>query len=644
MATAEVMSRARPTARIESLLSSRLFLAPQLVGGRIYFISNLSGALSLYVMDVGGSVPEPLLPPDIALQNPELIGGRTFFVFARLDTILVMIDSDGDENYQPMRIPIDGGIPEPAFGDHFKNQRAHLGDCDIDTNQLYIVSESMEEALIATYACRLDTGEVELLRANQWGSFFDGASADHTAVTIIDGYRPGDHVLYLWERGKGIRPLYGVPMEDRAPGQEVRPNAIGHTHFVEAGGGILCTCALFEDTYSLGLIDPAKPGEVQTVNTSGIVHSGRGEMVSLAHLEADSYTVGFNIDGASWLYEGKFDPNRLEMRLSRVLVGQGELSEGTLEAAYYERATEWFCLSFSTATSPTQLYILGGSERPPAAQTRERVLGIPSTSMAPGEDASFTSHDGLRISARLYLPSEELGYDAPHPLVYYIHGGPQGQERPNSAWFSMPLIQFLTLNGFAVFVPNVRGSTGYGFAYTKYVDHDWGGQDRLDHVFAMEHILPNDDRLDAKRAGVMGRSYGGFMTLTLAGRHPELWSAAIDMFGPYDLFTFIDRLPATWKPLTRLTVGDPDTEPEFLRERSPSTYLDNISCPLFVIQGRNDPRVVEQESRDLAERLKAQGKDVRLLVFENEGHDVLKFENRVTCYNEIRDFFKEKLR
>ena len=96
----------------------------------------------------------------------------------------------------------------------------------------------------------------------------------------------------------------------------------------------------------------------------------------------------------------------------------------------------------------------------------------------------------------------------------------------------MPLIQFLTLRGFAVFVPNVRGSTGYGLNYTKQVDRDWGGQDRLDHVHAMTKILPKDKRLDVKRAAVVGRSYGGYMTLMQAGRHPELWSAACDMFGP----------------------------------------------------------------------------------------------------------------
>ena len=101
--------------RIESFLSARLHLSPQIVGDRIYFISNLSGRLSLYGMYYGGSVPEPLLPPDIAMQNPDLVGGHSFFVFPLLEKILVMLDHNGDENYQPMLIPMQGGFPEPAF-------------------------------------------------------------------------------------------------------------------------------------------------------------------------------------------------------------------------------------------------------------------------------------------------------------------------------------------------------------------------------------------------------------------------------------------------------------------------------------------------------------------------------------------------
>jgi dipeptidyl aminopeptidase/acylaminoacyl peptidase len=207
----------------------------------------------------------------------------------------------------------------------------------------------------------------------------------------------------------------------------------------------------------------------------------------------------------------------------------------------------------------------------------------------------------------------------------------------------MPLIQLLTLEGFAVFVPNARGSTGYGLDYMKRVDRDWGGQDRLDHVHAMTAVLPRDPRVDVTRAGVVGRSYGGYMTLTLAARHPELWRAAVDMFGPYDLLTFLDRIPPTWKPYFSIAVGDPERDRDLLVERSPRSSMEQIACPLLVIQGKNDPRVVEQESRDVVDQLRAAGKHAEYLLFEDEGHDVLKHDNRITCYNAIARFFGEHL-
>lgn len=632
--------------RIESLLAARLFLAPQLVDGRLYFVSNLSGRLSLYVMDAAGGVPEPLLPPEIALQNPELVGGYLYCVLPGLGKILLMLDRDGDEVYRPMLIPLEGGYPEPIFAEAFGNARVACHVCDADTGMAYFLAEDRAEARNSAYRANLASGELTLLRESRWGSGIFAASLDHRRAILGEGYTMGDIVLFEWREGAAEpRLIYGTPMEQREPGRSYPRSGIGAIAFTADGRGLLLSSALFDDSYSLGYLDLERPeAGIAPVAVDGIRHSGAGEMVGVRHLRDDRFQVEYNIDGCAWGYEGVFDVAARSISYRRALWGEGATAGGVLEGAHYEKASDSWAFAFTTATSPTQLYLLG--EDGPRQVTRERVLGIDQRLLAPGEDASFISHDGLRISARLYLPAAELGFSGPRPLVYYIHGGPQGQERPNFAWFSMPLIQLLTLRGFAVFVPNVRGSTGYGLSYTQRVDHDWGGQDRLDHVHAMTEVLPKDPRLDTTRAGVVGRSYGGYMTLTLAARHPELWSAAVDMFGPYDLLTFIERLPETWKPYFAIAVGDPATEEgrAFLRERSPASYIEQIQCPLLVIQGRNDPRVVEQESRDVVERLQALGKAAELLVFENEGHDVLKFENRVRCYNAIAAFFSEHLR
>lgn len=632
--------------RIESFLSARLHLVPQIIGERIYFVSNLSGKLSLFAMHYGGSVPEPLLPPNIALQNPRLIGGHSFYVFPALDKILVMIDRDGDENYQPMLIPLEGGFPEPAFDNFFANYRVHMGHCDSEKNIVYFNAERRDKPIQEAYRSDLRTNELEKLAESEWGSWPAGHNEDHTKVFIGDGYTLGDNVLYLLEGGKKSV-LYGKPIEQRREGETVPLNGLGSSEFTPGGSQALTTSAVFDDKYSLGVIDLSKPNEMLPVKLEGIVHAGMGEMTGLSHLKGTHYSVSFNIDGCDWLYEGYYNEAKRVMTLKHVICGDGDLSDGVLEHVHYDKKDDRFVLSFSNAVSPSQIYTVEGKERGVIVMhTEEKILGIPEAQLSKGEDASFVSHDGLRVSARLYLPAESLGVSGPRPLVYYIHGGPQSQERPDFAWFSMPLIQFLTLRGFAVFVPNVRGSTGYGLAYTKHVDRDWGGQDRLDHVHAMTKILPKDKRLDVKRAAVVGRSYGGYMTLMQAGRHPELWSAACDMFGPYDLITFSERIPETWKPYFKIALGDPGT-PEgraFLTERSPKTYLDNLACPMLVIQGRNDPRVVAKESEDLVADLKKKGKDIEILVFEDEGHDVLKYANRVTCYNAITDFFAKYLK
>ncbi len=632
----------RTAGRVESLLSARQFLNPQLAGDRLYFVSDLAGRLSLYAMDVGGSVPDPLLPAGVALQNPELVGGYLYRILPDLNRIVVMIDSDGDENYQPLVVPLEGGFPEPLNEETFAGRRSHLVDVDPATGTGYFMSESREEATMYGLRSDLGSGAVETLAESKYGAFPVAWTPDHERVILADGYTADDTVLYEPDpKTGGRRMVWGTPIDERREGQEYPLSGFRTGHFTVSGRGLLLATSLVDDAYGPAYLD-LESGDVEPVELTGVVHEGEGELERFDRLEGDRFLANFNIDGVSWAYEATFDEAGRRLSLEDVLCGRGELEGGVAHGLFHDPSSGRFCLSFCTATTPTQLYVLENGSRP-ARQTRERPLGLDPELLAPGEDASFVSHDGLRVSARLYLPSPSLGFEGPRPLVYYVHGGPQGQERPNFAWFSMPLIQILTLEGFAVFVPNARGSTGYGQDYMKRVDRDWGGQDRLDHVHAMTEVLPRDDRVDVERAGVVGRSYGGYMTLTLAGRHPELWSAAVDMFGPYDLFTFSERIPPTWKPYFELALGHPERDRDFLLERSPRTYVSDIACPLLVIQGANDPRVVEQESRDLVEELRGQGKDVDYLVFQDEGHDVLKLPNRVRCYETIAGFFGEHL-
>jgi esterase/lipase len=639
----------KPRFPIESLLSARLLLKPENVKERIFFLSDMSGVLSLYSMHRNGSIPEPLLPGGLALVNPHLQPGENYRVIPKMGKILVMIDKMGNENYQPCLIPITGGIPEPLLGDKHQNEQIACIHFDKDRDIAYFFRDNRKTPDIECLQVNLETGETKSLGTSVYGNYCNGVNSDHSKVILADQYTSGDIVLFYRNSDMTERKLlYGTPIDQRA-GKQIPMNGIGWCSFVDNDKALFFASTIFHDNGGLTLLKLDNPSQPIDVPIKGLQHSGQGELVNLRKVENNTFVLEYNIDGTSSIYEGTYRSGQSPIfEAQRVLVGQPPLSGGVALGLEWQVTNRnplriEYVLSFTKANSPSQLYLIPAmGTTTPVRLSSEKVLGIPEEYLSPGEDVSYTSFDGLRISARLYLPSQKLGYTGPRPLVEYVHGGPQGQERPDFTWFSMPLIQYLTLNGFAVFVPNVRGSTGYGMKYMKWVDKDWGGKDVQDHIEGLKR-LEKDSRIDSKRRGVVGRSYGGYMTLTLASRHPELWKAAVDMFGPYDLPTWLTRLPPTWQTYFQLSLGDPEKDKEFLVERSPKTYMNQLSNPLMIIQGKHDPRVPEPESAQLVDDLRKAGHRIDYLVYEDEGHDVLRFKNRVHCYNTITEFFRKNL-
>ena len=175
-------------------------------------------------MDISGGVPEPLLPPQIALQNPELVGGELFHVLPRLGLILVMLDSDGDENYVPHVIPIDGGFPEPLAEEAFAGGRSHLVRVDDDAEIAFFSIESREESVEQAVRVDLPTRAAEVIWESRYGAYVAAWTPDHSRVALVDGYTMGDVVLYEIDEAGSRRMLYGTPIEDRDPDATYPPS------------------------------------------------------------------------------------------------------------------------------------------------------------------------------------------------------------------------------------------------------------------------------------------------------------------------------------------------------------------------------------------------------------------------------------
>jgi dipeptidyl aminopeptidase/acylaminoacyl peptidase len=219
-----------------------------------------------------------------------------------------------------------------------------------------------------------------------------------------------------------------------------------------------------------------------------------------------------------------------------------------------------------------------------------------------------------------------------------IHGGPEYQARP---WYDA-LYQCLLASGIAILAPNVRGSSGYGHAWQKRIYRDWGGIDLADFAAAAD-FLRSQHWVDPARLAVMGKSYGGFAALSCLSRLPGLWAAGVSIYGPANLETLVRSMPPDWATMVLEMLGDPDRDAEDLRRRSPVTYADQITAPLLVIQGANDPRVPKAESDQIVAQVCANGVDVSYSVFDDEGHGFTARDNDIRAHSSIAEFLIKHL-
>jgi dipeptidyl aminopeptidase/acylaminoacyl peptidase len=275
----------------------------------------------------------------------------------------------------------------------------------------------------------------------------------------------------------------------------------------------------------------------------------------------------------------------------------------------------------------------------PRQLTHAARAGVPDAAFVEPELVRYDSFDGVTIPAWLYLPPANLrGSDRP-PVIVYPHGGPESQSRPTfNAVFA-----YLLNRGYAIFAPNVRGSSGYG---TRFLNMD-NVRKRMDSVKDLAHgayWLRESGRIDPKRMAVFGGSYGGFMVLAAITIYPDLYAAAIDVVGIANWVTFLERTGAYRRAAREAEYGSLDRDRDFLESISPIHQVDKIKTPLMVIHGANDPRVPVGEAEQIVAALKSRGVPVEYLRYEDEGHGLIKLANRLDAYPKMAAFLDRHLR
>lgn len=251
----------------------------------------------------------------------------------------------------------------------------------------------------------------------------------------------------------------------------------------------------------------------------------------------------------------------------------------------------------------------------------------------------YTSRDGLTINGYLTLPK---GIEAKNiPVIVNPHGGPWYRD----VWTFNPEVQFLANRGFAVLQVNFRGSTGYGRKFWTDSFKQWGLKMQDDVTDGVNWLI-EQGIADPKRVAIYGGSYGGYTTLAGLAFTPDVYSAGVDYVGVSNLFTFMETIPPYWKPYLEMMyemVGNPKTDSAQFIATSPVFHADKIKAPLFIAQGKNDPRVKISESDQMIEAMKKRGIEVEYMVKDNEGHGFHNEENKFDFYSAMEKFLKKHL-
>lgn len=346
-----------------------------------------------------------------------------------------------------------------------------------------------------------------------------------------------------------------------------------------------------------------------------------------AHVPWDASGISLSADGQRLAVQFNLD-GRDELRLfdtrSRTELPKPAQPAGNIGQAAFHPRLDALVLSVNSAQGPSQLSVLEGAGGAPQAWTRAQApAGVYMSGFRDQQIVRWPSFDGRVISGLLSLPPAR--FTGPRPVLIDIHGGPEAQA---TVGFLNRLNYLVEEKGIAVLRPNVRGSSGFGKTFLN-LDNGMKREDAVKDIGALLDWIATQPGLDASRVMVSGGSYGGYMSLAVATHYAQRIAGAVDVVGISNFVTFLETTESYRRDLRRVEYGD-ERDPamrEFLTRISPLTNAHKITKPLYVAQGKNDPRVPYTEAEQIVARARANGTPVWYLRAENEGHGFARKEN-----------------
>lgn len=576
-------------------------------GKSLLISSDQSGVFNAYLLPVMGGAPQPL-----TTSKDDAAFAATFFPAD--DRVLYTADQGGNELDHVYVRERDGSVRDLTPGAKVK---ADFLGWSADGKTFWISSNERDAQTFDLYAYDADDYQRRLVFQNS-GFEIGAVSRDGRHLSLEKPRTSADSNVYVADLVAGSPPKLIT---------EHQGNIFHHAgEFTPDGRALVYLSnegSEFDGAWTYDLTSGAKRPMLKA----------DWDVMYVTHSPSGRFRVhALNADGSTKL--------SVQDRNGEAVALTG-LPEGDINNVRFNRDETAIALTVASDTSPSDIFIADLATGKARRLTEALNPAIDERNLVEASVARFKSYDGVEVPGILYKPRGASAAN-PAPAIVWVHGGPGGQSRRGYS----AAIQHLVNNGYAVYAINNRGSSGYGKTFFHMDDKRHGDVDLKD-VVASKAFLQAMPWVSKEKIAVMGGSYGGYMVAAALAFQPQVFDAGVNIFGVTNWTRTLNSIPPWWASFKESLydeMGDPATDAERHRAISPLFHARNIVKPLLVVQGKNDPRVLQIESDELVAAVKANGVPVEYLVFPDEGHGFLRKANRVSASEAYLKFLDQHLR
>jgi len=529
--------------------------------------------------------------------------------------ILYSSDMGGNEIYHIYMRDEDGTVKDLTPGE---KERASFNSWSYDDKSFFYSSNKRDPRYMDYYEMDIATFKPSMIYKNEDGYIGAILSDDKRYIAFSKVITTNNSDIYLYDR-------------------ETKKT----THITPHKGDMSNSPATFS-TDSKSLYYLTDEGREFRYLKRYDIEPGQSETVVTA--EWDIMFAGFSRNG-KYRVTGINNDARTDIKIFDTEAGNyidlPELPDGALSSMNISKSEKLMSFYVNGSRSPNNLYIYNFETKSYNKLTDSMNPEIDQEDLVDAQVIRYKSFDGLEIPAVYYKP-HHIKPGEKVPALVKVHGGPGGQARIGYN----AQTQYLVNHGYVIVDVNNRGSSGYGKTFYA-MDDLKHGQEDLDDCVEAKKFLVSTGYVDENKIGIIGGSYGGYMVVAALAFRPEAFTVGVDIFGVTNWVRTLKSIPSWWEAQREALykeLGNPFENEGFLRAKSPLFHAQNIIKPLIVLQGANDPRVLQVESDEMVEAVRKNGVPVEYVVFEDEGHGFVKKENQIEGYKAILEFLDKYLK